>query len=248
MERIRVRAAAMVLLALPTLAAAQADPRPRIAWETDYHQAVQQAEESGKPVLIDFYATWCGPCKMMDEQTYTDPDVIQALGDYVAVKVDVDAAEKVAFAYGVQSIPRTVVLNIHREMVGDRVGFLERDDFLALLKDVQELIHKKVDGTVITVADASPRQVAIAPDTEFSEVMALLANPDPAVREKALSLLQQLDRTLAVSWMRRGLASTYLGDRIAAKAALAAMDDTTYVNFDPWAPEDERAKALAASE
>ncbi len=239
-----------VLLAaiwFPFLATAQETQKPAIAWQTDYHEAVKLAKEQNKPLLIDFFATWCGPCRMMDEQVYTDPEVITATSAYVTVKVDIDADEKTAMAYGVHSIPRNVVLNVHGEMIGDRLGFMESEEFIAYLKDTAENTHKKIEGTVINVPEGkAPEMAPITADTKQEEVMALLADPEPEVRKATRETVLKLDAALVKGWMRQGLASAYLGERIAAKETLMALDPDAAATFDPWASEADRAAVLAA--
>ena len=62
---------------------------------------------SGKPVLVDFFATWCGPCKMMSPILQ---QVKQSLGDAVTIiKVDVDKNQEAAMAYNVQAVPTLIV-------------------------------------------------------------------------------------------------------------------------------------------
>jgi len=71
-------------------------------------------------VLVDFYATWCGPCKMMHpvlESIASSRDNIQI------AKVDVDKEEELAKKYGVMSIP-TLILFKNGQVVSQKIGFI----------------------------------------------------------------------------------------------------------------------------
>ena len=74
----------------------------------------EQVEKSKGVVLVDFFATWCGPCQM------SAPVVDQMAGDYAdkasIVKVDVDQAREPAMKYGVMSIPTFVVFKDGQEV------------------------------------------------------------------------------------------------------------------------------------
>ena len=91
---------------------------------------VSEVVESELPVLIDFYATWCGPCKMIapfvEEIANENPDI--KVG-----KVNVDEENELAVAFGIQSIPTLVVVK-NGEVVNKAIGYRTKDQILALLK------------------------------------------------------------------------------------------------------------------
>ena len=71
---------------------------------TNFDEKVLQ---SSRPVLVDFFATWCGPCKMMSP--VIDELATELAGEVDVYKVDVDENPEVAQRYGVMSIPTLVV-------------------------------------------------------------------------------------------------------------------------------------------
>ena len=60
-----------------------------------------------KPVLVDFFATWCGPCKMM--APIIDEIAAEKAGSAYVYKLDVDEAQEIAMQYGVMSIPTLIL-------------------------------------------------------------------------------------------------------------------------------------------
>jgi thioredoxin-like negative regulator of GroEL len=98
----------MALLVAFALGGAPAKPGA-VRWEHRLEDALKKAKASGKPVMIDFWAEWCGWCHRLDQTTYADPEVARLITtEFVAVKIDTEAGNRsaeIASKYNVQSLP-----------------------------------------------------------------------------------------------------------------------------------------------
>lgn len=86
--------------------------------------------ESGEPMLVDFFATWCGPCKMLA------PLIEELAADYEGklhvLKVDTDENQSLAMNYGIMNIPTVILLQGGNEV--DRlVGVLPKERFCQMI-------------------------------------------------------------------------------------------------------------------
>ncbi|MEZ6127758.1 MAG: thioredoxin family protein [Planctomycetaceae bacterium] len=80
-------------------------------WYHTYEEAQQIAERDNLPLLIHFHATYCGPCRQMDSQVFSQPEVKRQLRQgLVAVDIDVQQRQDLALKFGASSIPRDVVV------------------------------------------------------------------------------------------------------------------------------------------
>ena len=87
--------------------------------------------DSGR-VLVDFFATWCGPCKMLSP-ILEEVDARGEARDLLIVKVDVDEAGEIAAKYGIQSIP-TLILFENGKAVKSQLGYMPKPQLLNFLK------------------------------------------------------------------------------------------------------------------
>ncbi len=90
----------------------------------------QEVLQSQEPVLVDFYADWCGPCKMLSPIV---DEVAQENEDVKVVKINVDEAQDLAMEYKVMSIPTLVVIKNSRE-VARSVGVVDKSEIVEMLK------------------------------------------------------------------------------------------------------------------
>ena len=105
----------------------QTATRPIAVTDADFGERVIQSDQ---PVLVDFWAEWCAPCRALG------PIVETLAGDYSGrariAKVDVDASPELAMRYGVRSIP-TVILFDNGQVVDTFVGVRPKADYAASL-------------------------------------------------------------------------------------------------------------------
>ncbi len=91
-------------------------------WGDDSFEAnMKKATESGKPVMVDFYADWCGPCKMA--APIIDKLAKEFEGQVEIVKVDVDANTETARKFQVMSIPTVILFDAAGKEAKKQVGF-----------------------------------------------------------------------------------------------------------------------------
>jgi thioredoxin-related protein len=236
---------AAVVIAVLGCAAAFAQEEDGIPWIHSYEDALAQAKEANKPLFIEFYADWCGPCRQMDAEVYSQPEVVSALEGYVAAKVDVDQAMHVAAAYQVNSIPRFVVVSETGKVIGDQIGFVDKKYFLNIMNMIAE--DGDAGGQPMPEVTGGP-EPEVAPEDRVARAegvgdwLALLGDADPKVREAAGEKLAAQGGAGAAILVE-ALASDYLGTRIGAYEALT-KHELAKLEFDPWAEPDVRDEAI----
>ena len=90
----------------------------------------EEVLKNEKPVLVDFYADWCGPCKMLSPIV---DQVAEENEDIKVVKVNVDDAQDLAMKYQVMSIPTLVVIKEGKE-INRSVGLIDKNQVVNMIK------------------------------------------------------------------------------------------------------------------
>ena len=93
-------------------------------------ESFAKIKESGKKALIDFYADWCGPCKMLAPILH---EISEENPDLIIAKINVDDSTSLAIQYGIQSIPTMLVMK-NGEIVNKAVGLRSKEQILDMLK------------------------------------------------------------------------------------------------------------------
>ena len=108
-----------------------ANSSAKITWQTSLKQAGQESVRTGKPVLIQFTATWCGYCHKMLETTYHDREVIKQVNEYfIPVLLDADENERVVELLKIDSFPATVIISPDQEVLAQFSGYVQVAPFV----------------------------------------------------------------------------------------------------------------------
>ncbi|AFD05715.1 protein containing a thioredoxin domain [Solitalea canadensis DSM 3403] len=121
---------------------------------TSWNETLKKARELNKPIFIDVYTTWCGPCKAMSNQIFPREDVGAFFNkNFINLKIDAEKGEWIEFSkkYGVKAYPTFLFINSqNEELIGNAVGAYPAAEFL----DVGNDMLKKLNGVKeVSLAD-----------------------------------------------------------------------------------------------
>jgi thioredoxin-related protein len=109
--------------------------------QQDWVKAQALAKETGKPLVVDFYTEWCGWCKVMDRETFSDDDVkVKLTEEYVALKIDAEKGIglEVARKYRVTAFPTIGFFSSEGHLMGKALGYITLDKFPHLLDSMAQ--------------------------------------------------------------------------------------------------------------
>lgn len=108
---------------------------PKSGWHTSFSEAQAEAKALGKPLLLHFYADWCGPCQTMERTVLNQPGVVRCLGvDVVGVKINADHHADLKSRFGVSGFPTDVLVSPEGSVSLRSVGISSESSFIARLK------------------------------------------------------------------------------------------------------------------
>jgi thioredoxin-related protein len=115
-----------------------------IPWFTDIHQASLDAVAANKPMMLEFRADRCDPCKLMDEQVFPDPSVIEGVSrGFVPVRINADRTQALKNKYAVTVLPTIVFTDSYGTEIFRHSAYIDADVLSLLLRalpvDVTEI-------------------------------------------------------------------------------------------------------------
>ena len=114
-----------------------------IHWITNLDSALVLAESQNKILMVDFMATWCPPCRAMEDSTFNHSEVIQKSSRFIPVRIDVDKQGDIADEYnsnagkyGGIGIPNILFMTADGEELKHPIGYKGPKDFTAIMDSV----------------------------------------------------------------------------------------------------------------
>lgn len=238
-----------LLLVAAIASAASARAAEHVTWVKGYAEGMAKAKAEQRPALLDFYADWCGWCKVMDRTTYGDASVANLLTNFVCIKIDIESDTDTAFTFRIGSLPRTILLDAEGRLLGDRIGYLEPEPFKAFLADAAQ--PASPDAPIAPGqerarflaklsdlgATAATNQAALA------ELVDHLDHPEASARKTARDALREAGPA-AIPLLVPLLNHAQLDARIASHSLLLELAPNA-PPFDPWSERAAREAALA---
>ncbi len=112
---------------------------PQLAFEAFDPSLLRAAESQHKPIVIDFSADWCVPCREMERTTFIDPAVVREAAGFVRLRANLTAENSANQAiikeFGVEGVPTTVFIDAQGTIRKHRVGYIGPAEFLKDLHD-----------------------------------------------------------------------------------------------------------------
>lgn len=110
-----------------------------------WSQLLQEAQKQKRPIFVDIYAEWCGPCKALERSTFPNPDLgAYVAKHYIAYRLDGEKGEgpRIANQYRVRAYPTMLFLDPSGKELGRQVGFVDAPTLLRLMQNYYSAFDK----------------------------------------------------------------------------------------------------------
>ena len=150
----------------------------QLSWLSDLKQSQSIAKQLDKLILIDFWADWCGPCKLMDKELWHQPEMQKFASSMVWLKVNVDIDKETALEYNTQLIPKVALTTVAGEVIWESSGYRDAESYLSVLASVPENVKTLNDLIIKLQVNKNDCNANLLVGQEFQQIGRNLRNKD----------------------------------------------------------------------
>jgi thiol-disulfide isomerase/thioredoxin len=150
----------------------------QISWIRNYDTAIGLAKKTNKLIVMDFWATWCRPCLIMDEKLWANDEMKKLAENFVCLRVNFDYDLKPVSQYSVRAIPRVIIITSGEEVLIDKLGFRDAESYLTVLRAIPGNIGELNTKSVAQAENKKDLQANYSLGTEFQKIGKNITNDE----------------------------------------------------------------------
>jgi thiol:disulfide interchange protein len=108
----------------------------KIHWITSVPVSLNVAKKNNRPLFLDFYATWCEYCQLMEKTSYQNRSVIRLSHHFVMTRINIDKHKALTEYFGIQGLPTIIFASFKNGEIGRLEGYIPPDELSHVMHEV----------------------------------------------------------------------------------------------------------------